>query len=60
MAEVRQLKKDKHRINEALTLAQQNMEHYENVMQQNEKTLEIIKKLIEEDIVINQSAKPLK
>ena len=57
MAEIRQLKKDKHRVSDVLTAAHENKKHYENIMQQNESLLAQIQKLIDDDILINQTPK---
>ncbi len=58
--EIRQLKKDKHRISETLAKAEQSCEHYKNAIEQNKIMLGEIQKLIENDVLINQTARPKK
>ena len=60
LEEIKQLKKDKHRVSEALTKAEQSCEQYKNIMQKNQLMLDEVNRLISEDTIINQTVKPKK
>ena len=60
LEEIKQLKKDKHRVNDVLTKAEQSCEHYKDVIEKNQLMFDEISKLIADDTLINQTVKPKK